>query len=72
MPLYLEGVLWYLVLLDALIYNAFAWTQGKKHNKVTHWVSDYFVLNKFLGCVYLVLVLWLGFALWRMQILLFR
>ena len=72
MPLYVEGLVWYLVLLDALIYNVLAWAKGRWHEKATHWISDYFPINKFIGLWYLIMVLWVGFALLRMQIILFR
>ena len=72
MPFYIEGALWYLVLLDAIIYNIMAWTKGKKHDKIYHWVSQHFPLNRFMGFVYFILVLWVGYTLFRMQIILFK
>lgn len=71
MNLYAEGILWYLILLDAIIFNVLCWTKGKLHQKVAHWASDYFPLNKFFAIVYLILVLWVGLALLRLQIILF-
>jgi len=68
MPLYVEGILWYLLLIDCLVYNYLSWRQKKG----AHWISDHWPLNQFLGLVYLILVLWLGFALYRMSIILFR
>ena len=72
MPIYAEGILWYLVLLDCIIYNVLCWTKGKWHNKLTHWISQHFPLNKFMGLWYLILVLWLGYTLLRMEIILFQ
>jgi len=68
MATYMEGILWYLVLLDCIIYNVMAWTY-KKHKKQYHWISKWFPLNRFMGFYYLVLVLWTGFTLYRMKIL---
>ena len=72
MPIYAEGILWYLVLLDCIGYNILCWTKDKWHNKLTHWISEHFPLNKFMGLWYLIIVLWLGFALLRMEIILFQ
>jgi hypothetical protein len=72
MPIYAEGIIWYLILLDAVIYNILCWTQGKWHDKATHWVSKYFPMKKVVGVWYLIMVLWLGSALLRMDILLFQ
>ena len=72
MPIYAEGILWYLVLLDCIAYNVLCWNKNKWHNKLTHWISEHFPLNKFMGLWYLLLVLWLGFALLRMEIILFQ
>lgn len=70
MVLYIEGVIWYLVLLDAMIYNILSWKKTK--DTASHWISGYLPLNPFLGAVYLILVLWLGFTLWRLQIITFH
>ncbi len=68
---YTEGLVWYLFFLDCLIYNVMAIGKGKWHQKETHWLSDYFPLNPFFGLFYLILVLWTGFALFRMQLIVF-
>jgi len=72
MPIYMEGILWYLFLIDAIVYNILCWTKGKWHDRMTHWISDHFPFNKFVGLLYIFFVLWLGFALLRLQIILFR
>ena len=72
MPIYMEGLVWYLLLIDSIYYNIMVWTRGKWHEQKTHWVSNYFLLDRFFGFVYFVLVLWVGFALLRMDIILFR
>ena len=65
MPLYTEGVLWYFLALDCLMYNLFAWTRSQKK----HWLSSSIPFHPILGAGYLCLILWLGFALQRMQLL---
>lgn len=67
--IYTEGILWYLLFLDCLIYNILAWWKRKGRKERTHWISSYFPINKFLGLGYLLLTAWLGFALYRMQLL---
>jgi len=72
MPIYVEGLVWYLLLVDSLYYNFMSWTMGRWHQQKTHWISGYFSLDRFFGVVYLFLILWIGFALFRMDIILFR
>ncbi len=62
----IEGIIWYLFLLDSVTYNLLCWTHGKWHDKLTHWVSKYFPMNKLVGVLYLGLVLWVGAALLRL------
>tara|TARA_Y100000310_G_scaffold326771_1_gene392124 strand:- start:2219 stop:2443 length:225 start_codon:yes stop_codon:yes gene_type:complete len=69
MQIYVETILFYLFLLDCLAYNVLAWTKDKWHNKLTHWASQHFPLNKLMAAYYLSIILWLGFALYRMQLL---
>lgn len=72
MPLYGEGILWYLLVVDCLIYNIFCWTKGEWHGKTAHWLSSYIPINKVMGLLYLGLLLWIGSTLWRLDILLFK
>jgi len=67
----MEGLLWYLVLLDSLVYLALSLTKEKWHHKQSHWLSDHFPLHAFIAFIYLILVLWLGFALYRLQLIVF-
>ena len=69
MELYGEGILWYLLLIDCVIYNFLSWSQGKLHKKVDHWLTNYFPLSKGVGLLYLFFVAWTGFLLYRMQII---
>ncbi|HLD00640.1 MAG TPA: hypothetical protein VJC39_02755 [Candidatus Nanoarchaeia archaeon] len=69
MATYIEGIVWYIVFLDCLGYNFLTWTQNKLHTKTTHWISQYFIFNKFMGLIYFILVMWVGFTLYRMKLL---
>ncbi|MFH0701126.1 MAG: hypothetical protein V2A62_01680 [Candidatus Woesearchaeota archaeon] len=69
MNIYWEGLLWYLIAIDCLVYNIMSWSQGKWHQKQTHWFTDYFPYQRGWGIIYLFLVLWIGFLLYRMQLL---
>ncbi|MEK6901815.1 MAG: hypothetical protein AABX37_05705 [Nanoarchaeota archaeon] len=68
MTVYMEGIVWYLVLLDAIIYNLWCWFSQRQ----THWISPHLPLNRFFGVIYGILMLWMGFALWRLQIITFQ
>lgn len=72
MNFYTEGILWYLFFIDSIIYFFMSWTQSKKCTKEHHWLSAYFPLNRFFSLFYAFLILWTGFTLYRMQIILFR
>jgi hypothetical protein len=67
MTLYTEGILWYLFLVDSLVYFGYAFFLNKKE----HWLSSYFKVNRFFSLFYLFIIGWLGFALYRMQIITF-
>jgi hypothetical protein len=69
MKFYFEGIIFYFFLLDCIIYNVMSWSTGKFHDKVSHWLSDWFPLNRFFGLFYFILILWVGFALYRMTLL---
>jgi len=71
MNFYTEGILWYLFLIDTIMYLIMSWTMGKKHNQQHHWLSAYFPLNRFFSLFYLFLVLWTGHTLYRMQLIVF-
>jgi hypothetical protein len=67
MTIYTEGILFYLFLVDSLVYFVYAFFLDKKE----HWLSSYFKVNKFYSIFYLFIMVWLGFALYRMQIITF-
>ena len=71
MQFYVEGIWWYVILVDALLYTFLAWSKGRLHTQTTHWLSPYFPLEKSVSIIYLVLVLWVGFALYRLQLIIF-
>ena len=71
MNFYMEGIVWYLFLFDAIIYNCLCWSKGKLHQQDTHWISNHFPLHRFWGFYYLIFVLWTGYTLYRMQIIKF-
>ena len=49
MTLYTEGILWYLFLVDSLVYFGYAFFLNKKE----HWLSSYFKVNRFFSLFYL-------------------
>ncbi|MBS3123814.1 hypothetical protein J4437_04235 [Candidatus Woesearchaeota archaeon] len=73
MVIYIEGLIWYLFLLDVIIYNFMSWkgscNGSCKSVTKSHWLSVHWPLNRFFGLFYFILVLWLGYALYRMQLL---
>ncbi len=69
MTIYFEGGLWYAFLLDCILYNIMSWGENRWHKYHGHWLSDHFPLNRFFGFFYLFLIIWTGFALYRMQLL---
>jgi len=69
MATYIEGIIWYLFLVDCIVYNILVWTKGKLHNKISHWISQHFPLSRIFAIYYLIIILWLGYALYRMNLL---
>ena len=65
----IEAIIFYLVLLDALIANFLAWFDGKWYAKNFRLFSRWFPLTKGWTGAYLVLVLWVGLLYWRLGIL---
>ena len=66
----IEGVFWYLFLLDAVGANITAWFCAdwfKKNFKGAFW--KHLPLTKGWSVVYLVLVLWVGYGLLRLGII---
>ncbi|NQV91231.1 hypothetical protein HQ489_02045 [Candidatus Woesearchaeota archaeon] len=65
----IEAILFYGVLIDMISYNLVAWFDGTWYKKKFSFFARYFPVAKGLGLYYLLIVLWLGFALWRMNVL---
>lgn len=62
----LEVIVFYVLLLDALGANVMAWgTDGKWYKKNFSFLSRQFPDTKGWSTYYLILVLWMGYMLWR-------
>lgn len=66
----IEQILYYLVLIDVLVYAGLTFT-ASMHKRKTHHFWKKIPLSPVLAIYLLVLVAWLGFALQRLGILLF-
>ncbi|HLC70732.1 MAG TPA: hypothetical protein VJI32_01930 [Candidatus Nanoarchaeia archaeon] len=64
---FIESILWYVLFFDAVVYNIMAWTSF--HTQQTHWATDYVPLHRVVGFLYAVIMVWLGFALYRLELL---
>jgi len=65
-----ESIIWYLFLLDSLGANIFVWAgYGAKFKKKYKRLSKHLPLTKGWALIYLILVLWIGCALYRLGIL---
>lgn len=66
---YLEGLFWYLLLIDCIIYNVMTWLAKYYPKFDGHWISEWIPLNRFMALWYFLLTAWIGFLLFRMQLL---
>ena len=66
-----EGIVWFLFLIDSITYNILVHTPKKWHKRTSHWAHKHFPLHPLIGVGYLLLVLWVGFALYRLNLLWF-
>jgi len=62
----IEGILWYLVFVDSIFANLIVWFFPNWYEKKFKNMSKYFPTNKGWSLLYLVLVLWIGYALSRL------
>lgn len=70
MELSLESILYYLVFIDALIAVFLAWSgRGEELNQKYGVFSRFFPITRGWTLYYLILVLWIGFALTRLDII---
>ena len=63
-----ETILWVLLAIDCAGYNGMAWTRGTdwyrgKFKRMSEWLP----ITRCMGAGYLLLVCWLGCALWRVH-----
>ena len=65
----LEEILWYLVFIDSVFTNLIIWFLPKWYEKKFKNVSKYFPTSKGWCLWYLILVLWIGYALLRLNYL---
>jgi len=63
-----EKLIFYLFCLDCLIYIIMTLT-AYKHNRKTHHFWKGFPLHWSMALLYLILLIWLGFALYRLDVL---
>ena len=69
MVLSIEAIIWYLMLIDSLVCNVIAWFDGKWYTKKFPGMSKLFPITKAFAVYYFILVLWIGSALYRMQVI---
>jgi hypothetical protein len=70
----IEGIIWFLVLLDSIGANLAVWFfpgLARWYKRNYKWVYKYLPLTKGWAFAYLVLVLWVGSGLYRLGILSF-
>jgi len=64
-----EGVIWYLFLLDSLGANIVSWFFSNWAKKKYKWLWKHLPVTRGWSAIYLILVLWIGFGLYRLGIL---
>ena len=66
-----EAIIWYLFLIDSVGANIVAWCCAKWFKKKfkRSWIYAHLPLTKGWALVYLILVIWVGCALYRLGIL---
>jgi len=65
----IEGIIWYIILLDSLVCNFIAWLDERWYIKNFKTFSRLFPITKAFAAYYFVLVLWIGLALYRLDVL---
>ena len=69
MVLSIEAIIWYLVLIDSVGANIMTWCCAKWYKKNYKGFYKHFPATKGWALMYLLLVLWIGFALYRLGVL---
>lgn len=65
-----ESMIYYFVFIDALFVTIIAWSgRGNSFNEKLGLFSRYFPITRGWTLYYLVLVLWIGYALSRLSVL---
>ena len=64
-----EGIIWYILLIDSIGANIMAWFFSKWYKKKSKGVLKHFPATKGWCAWYLILVLWIGYALYRLNLL---
>jgi len=64
-----EAIIYYLFVLDAIVANIIAWCCPKWYKKKFKGLSKYLPLTKGWTAIYIILVLWIGCALYRLGII---
>ena len=68
----IEAIIYYLVLIDSIGANITVWFFSKWYKKnIDKGIAKHFPASKGWALMYLILVLWVGCALWRLGILSF-
>jgi hypothetical protein len=65
MAVTIEGWIFYLLLIDSIGCNIIAWFYAGWYKKNTKWWAKHFPATKGWCAYYLVLVLWVGYLLYR-------
>lgn len=69
MALTLEGIILYLFFIDAIVANLMSWINPKWYKTNLRIFSRYFPPAKGWTAIYLIMVLWVGHTLYRMNVL---
>ena len=65
----IEAVIWFAVMLDAVVTNLIAWFCPQWYKTKLPGLHRFFPLKKSWCLVYLALTIWLGFVLHRQEVL---
>lgn len=69
MPINIEAIIYYIFLADSLMANFVAYFKPKWYKKTYKSFSKIFPISKGWCALYLFLVLWIGYALYRLGVL---
>lgn len=67
----IEEIIFYLVLLDSLVAGTIAWCMPKTAKKFKKGFWKHFPITRGWSALYIILVLWIGYALYRLGVLSF-